>query len=69
MSKNPSASDVVYLTCHRCRVGTAVPADVAQRLNKLEDAYWSRRAREALEEMAAAGEYPIPLAEIYRDLA
>ncbi|WP_243859445.1 type II toxin-antitoxin system Phd/YefM family antitoxin [Amycolatopsis arida] len=47
---------VVYLTRHGRRVGAIVPADVAERLDELEDAYWSRRANEVLQ----AGEPTIP---------
>lgn len=39
---------VVYLTRYGRRVGAVVPAEVAERLDELEDAYWSRRAAEVL---------------------
>lgn len=39
---------VVYLTRYGRRVGALVPADVAERIVELEDAYWSRRAAEVL---------------------
>jgi prevent-host-death family protein len=39
---------VVYLTRYGRRVGAVVPADLAERLSDLEDAYWSRRAAEVL---------------------
>ncbi|WP_436492338.1 type II toxin-antitoxin system prevent-host-death family antitoxin [Actinokineospora sp. HUAS TT18] len=40
--------DVVNLTRYGRRVGAVVPADVAERLEELEDAYWSRRAADVL---------------------
>lgn len=39
---------VVYLTRYGRRVGAVVPVEVAERLDELEDAYWSRRAAEVL---------------------
>jgi prevent-host-death family protein len=48
--------DVVYLTRYGRRVGAVVPADVAERLAELEDAYWSRRAADVL----ANGEPTVP---------
>ncbi len=48
--------NVVYLTRHGRRVGALVPADVAERLEELEDAYWSARAHEVL----AKGEPTVP---------
>jgi prevent-host-death family protein len=39
---------VVYLTRYGRRVGAVVPADVAERVAELEDAYWSKRAAEVL---------------------
>lgn len=39
---------VVYLTRYGRRVGAVVPAEVAERLEELEDDYWSRRAAEVL---------------------
>jgi len=47
---------VVYLTRYGRRVGAVVPADVAERAEELEDAYWSKRAAEAL----ANGEPTVP---------
>lgn len=48
--------DVVYLTRYGRRIGAVVPADVAERLEELEDAYWSQRATEVL----AKGEATVP---------
>lgn len=57
-------------------VGAVVPVDVAERLEELEDAYWSRRAADVL----AKGQPTVPWdeavalsesedrREIYRDL-
>ncbi|WP_216215629.1 type II toxin-antitoxin system Phd/YefM family antitoxin [Amycolatopsis aidingensis] len=39
----------VFLTRYGRRVGALVPADVAERLAELEDAYWSQRAAAVLE--------------------
>ena len=39
---------VVYLTRYGRRVGAVVPAEVAERYEQWEDAYWSRRANEVL---------------------
>ncbi|MGH3547640.1 MAG: type II toxin-antitoxin system prevent-host-death family antitoxin [Pseudonocardiaceae bacterium] len=40
---------VVYLTRYGRRVGAVVPAEVAERFERWEDAYWSHRAAEVLE--------------------
>ena len=40
---------VVYLTRYGRRVGALVPADLAERIAEIEDAYWSRRAVEVLD--------------------
>jgi hypothetical protein len=39
---------VVYLTRYGRRVGAVVPAEMAERISELEDAYWSGRAAEVL---------------------
>ncbi len=39
---------VVYLTRYGRRVGAVVPAEVAERFEQWEDAYWSHRAAEVL---------------------
>lgn len=39
---------VVYLTRYGRRVGAVVPADVAEHLAELEDAYWAARAEQVL---------------------
>ena len=40
---------VVYLTRYGRRVGAVVPAEVAERFERWEDIYWSRRAAEVLD--------------------
>lgn len=40
--------NVVYLTRHGRRVGALVPPELAERLEQVEDAYWSARAAEVL---------------------
>jgi prevent-host-death family protein len=40
---------VVYLTRYGRRVGAVVPAEVAERFEVWEDAYWSHRAAEVLQ--------------------
>jgi antitoxin (DNA-binding transcriptional repressor) of toxin-antitoxin stability system len=40
---------VVYLTRYGRRVGAVVPAEVAERFELWEDAYWSHRAAEVLQ--------------------
>jgi len=41
---------VVYLTRYGRRVGAIVPAELAERIEELEDAYWSQRAAAALKD-------------------
>ena len=50
---------VVYLTRYGRRVGAVVPAEVAEHLDDIEDAYWSARVTEVL----AAGEPTVPWAD------
>jgi hypothetical protein len=50
---------VVYLTRYGRRVGAVVPADVAEHLDDVEDAYWSTR----VEQVLATGEPTIPWRE------
>lgn len=59
---------VVYLTRYGRRVGAVVSAEVAERLEELEDAYWSARARQARQELAASGERPIPWEQAVAEL-
>jgi prevent-host-death family protein len=40
---------IVYLTRYGRRAGAVVPAEVAERFERWEDIYWSRRAAEVLE--------------------
>lgn len=46
----------VYLTRYGRRVGAIVPAELAERLDELEDAYWTQRAEAVL----AKGEPTVP---------
>jgi prevent-host-death family protein len=39
---------VVYLTRYGRRVGAVVPAEVAEHLDDIEDAYWSARVNQVL---------------------
>jgi prevent-host-death family protein len=50
---------VVYLTRYGRRVGAVVPAEVAEHLDDIEDAYWSAR----VEQVLAKGEPTIPWPE------
>lgn len=50
---------VVYLTRYGRRVGAVVPAEVAEHLDDIEDAYWSARVEQAL----AKGEPTVPWSE------
>jgi prevent-host-death family protein len=47
---------VVYLTRYGKRVGALVPAEVAEHLDDIEDAYWSARVQQVL----AKGEPTVP---------
>lgn len=55
---------VVYLTRYGRRVGAVVPAEVAERYEQWEDAYWSRRAAEVLER----GEPTVPWEQAVAEL-
>lgn len=50
---------VVYLTRYGRRVGAVVPAEVAEHLDDIEDAYWSAR----VEQVLAKGEPTVPWPE------
>jgi prevent-host-death family protein len=50
------------------RVAAIVPMEVIELLERVEDEYWSKRAKEVLGEMARTGEQPIPAEEVYREL-
>ena len=50
---------VVYLTRYGRRVGAVVPADIAEHLDDIEDAYWSAR----VEQVLAKGEPTVPWPE------
>ncbi|OZM69885.1 prevent-host-death family protein [Amycolatopsis antarctica] len=58
---------VVYLTRYGRRVGAVVPVDVAERLEELEDAYWARRAEEALQRDEPTIPWGQALAELESD--
>ena len=47
---------IVYLTRYGRRVGAVVPAEVAEHLDAIEDAYWSAR----VEQVLAKGEPTVP---------
>ena len=55
---------VVYLTRYGRRVGALVPADVAERIAELEDAYWSRRAAEVLDKGESTVSWDQAVAEL-----
>ena len=52
----------VYVTRHGRRIGAIMPADIAENYERMEDAYWARRADEA------RGESSRPLNEVIADL-
>jgi prevent-host-death family protein len=54
----------VRITRHGKVVGALVSADDLALLEALEDRYWAETGREALAEMQAAGEHPIPLEDV-----
>lgn len=56
---------VVYLTRYGKRLAALVPADAAEHLQRLEDEYWSHRARDA---MAASDKPSIPWAHVVAEL-
>jgi antitoxin Phd len=56
--------EITYLTRHGRRVAAIVPADVAEALERAEDAYLSRLAAQA----EAEGGKPIPMAELVAEL-
>jgi prevent-host-death family protein len=52
--------EAVYLSRYGTRVAALVPADAAEYLDELEDAYWVKKAEEALAEPGPS----IPLAQV-----
>jgi prevent-host-death family protein len=60
--------EITYLTRHGKRLAAVVPLDVAESAEADEDAWLSRLAAEAREEMAREGSAPIPLAQVLADL-
>jgi prevent-host-death family protein len=54
----------VYLTRYGKRIAALVPADAAEYLDRLEDEYWSRRAREAVD----SDEPSIPWTQVVAEL-
>lgn len=59
---------VVYLTRYGRRVGAVVPAEVAERLDELEDAYWSQRAAAVLAQNAPTIPWDTAVAELEADV-
>jgi prevent-host-death family protein len=58
------AGGVVYLTRYGRRLAALVPAGAAERLERAEDDYWSRRAQDAL-----SGDEPsIPWEQVVAEL-
>jgi prevent-host-death family protein len=45
--------EFIYLTRRGQRVAALMPADIAENYEKLEDAYWARRADEARSRLAS----------------
>ena len=58
---------VVYLTRYGRRVGAVVPADVAEHLDDLEDAYWSARVEHVLAKNEPTVPWPEALARLEAD--
>lgn len=52
----------VYVTRHGRRIGAIMPADIAENYERMEDAYWARRADEARRESSR------PLGDVIADL-
>lgn len=55
---------VVHLTRYGKRVAALVPIDAAEYLDRLEDEYWSKRAKEAIE----SNEPSVPWEEVVAEL-
>ena len=55
---------VVYLTRYGKRLAALVPTDAAEYLDRLEDEYWSKRAKDAIE----SNEPSIPWEEVVAEL-
>ncbi len=55
---------VVYLTRYGKRLAALVPPDAAEYLDRLEDEYWSKRAKEAID----ANEPTVPWEEVVAEL-
>jgi prevent-host-death family protein len=60
--------EITYLTRRGKRLAAVVPLDVAESAEAAEDAWLSRLATEAREEMTREGSAPIPLAQVLADL-
>jgi prevent-host-death family protein len=58
------AGSTVYLTRYGKRLAALVPADAAERLEQLDDEYWSHRASDAM----ASSEPPIPWDHVVAEL-
>ncbi|NYE47428.1 prevent-host-death family protein [Spinactinospora alkalitolerans] len=59
--------DILFLTRYGRRVAALVPPDVAENYERMEDAYWGRRATEALERNEPAVPWDEAVAELERD--
>jgi prevent-host-death family protein len=55
---------VVYLTRYGRRVGAVVPAEVAEHLDDIEDAYWSARVNQVLAKDEPTVAWPDALARL-----
>jgi prevent-host-death family protein len=55
---------VVYLTRYGRRIGAVVPAEVAEHLDDIEDAYWSARVHEVLAKDEPTVAWPDALARL-----
>jgi prevent-host-death family protein len=57
-------SGTVYLTRYGKRIAALVPADAGEYLDRMEDEYWSKRAKEATD----STEPSIPWAQVVAEL-
>lgn len=60
--------EFVYLTRRGRRVAALMPADIAERYEQIEDDYWSRRAAEAHQRLAAHPEATVPWDQVIAEL-
>jgi antitoxin Phd len=59
---------ITYLTRRGRRLAAIVSVEAAEAAEQWEDEQLGRMADEALAEMARAGERPVPLAEVLREI-